>query len=194
KKGLFHESAVIDLDKYLRPLPAGLRDAVALDQSLCDIAFPALRDQSRDFANLIQLQALSPSVCAPRHGVASWDHVEGRRALGQTKRRGRWVSPSSMKRFAKEAHLQDAMTRAPGWAFVFGRLAHASLLEIVELGPGLQRCPRFWQQLPEAAQALIAAVASPAPVRRHREALLAQHLTAARHEMFGAFLKFCAGS
>ncbi|CAK0857390.1 unnamed protein product, partial [Prorocentrum cordatum] len=55
------------------------------------------------------------------------------------------------------AYLQGAMTRAPDWVFLLGRIVHANLLEIVELGPGLQQCSRVWQLLPEAARALIAA-------------------------------------
>ncbi|CAK0851426.1 unnamed protein product [Prorocentrum cordatum] len=157
KTGLYNESVVIDLDRHLWPLPAGLRGAVGLDQSLWDFTLPALRERFREFADLLQLQALNPTLYALRRGGASWDLLEGRRTLEQTQRHGRWASPGSMKRYAKEAYLQDAMTKVPDWVFGFGRFVHANLLEIVELGPALPQRPRLWQQLPAPVQALIAA-------------------------------------
>ncbi|CAK0890744.1 unnamed protein product [Prorocentrum cordatum] len=157
KTGLCNESAVIDLDQHLWPLLAGPRGAAALDQSLWDFTLPALREQFSRFANAIELHALDPSLYSLRHGGASWDLQAGRRSLGQTQRRGRWASPGSIERYAKEAYLQDAMTRVPDWALVLGRIVHANLLEIVELGPGLQQCSRVRQLLPEAARALIVA-------------------------------------
>ncbi|CAK0817142.1 unnamed protein product [Prorocentrum cordatum] len=132
KTDLYNESVVIDLDLHL-----------------CE--------QFREIASRLQLQALDPTLYAPRRGGASWDLLEGRRTLEQTQRHGRWASPGSMKRYAKEAYLQDAMTRVPEWAFVLDRVAHANLREMVELGPGLRQHPRLRQQLPAPAQALIEA-------------------------------------
>ncbi|CAK0818945.1 unnamed protein product [Prorocentrum cordatum] len=59
-------------------------------------------------------------------------------------------------RYAKEAYLQEAMTRVPDWVFTFGRVVHANLQQIVELGPGVRHHPRVWQLLPALVQALIA--------------------------------------
>ncbi|CAK0804096.1 unnamed protein product, partial [Prorocentrum cordatum] len=151
KTGLFNESVVIDLDLHLWPLLGALKGVVGPEQSLWDFTLPALRDQFK------KLDALGPTLRALRHGGASWDLLETRRTLEQVQRRGRWAAAASMKRYAEEAYLQEVMTRVPDWVFTFGRVVHASLQQIVELGPGVRHHPRAWQLLPALVQALIAA-------------------------------------
>ena len=50
-----------------------------------------------------------PDPYALRRGGASWGLLERRRTLEQVQRHGRWAQPASMKRYTKEAFLQDAM-------------------------------------------------------------------------------------
>ena len=49
------------------------------------------------------------------------------------------------------------MTRVQEWVFVFGRVAHANLLQIVELGPNIRAAPELWARIPAPVQALIVA-------------------------------------
>jgi hypothetical protein len=57
------------------------------------------------------LEELGLSLYALRHGGASHDILASRRPLLEVKKRGRWSTDSSLKRYVKEARLQHELSK-----------------------------------------------------------------------------------
>ena len=68
----------------------------------------------------LQLQPLNPCRYALRHGGASEDILSRRRLLVDVKRRGRWVSDSSLRRYGKETRLLSELTKVHPDVLAYG--------------------------------------------------------------------------
>ena len=121
KTGQFDESILLDtlasLDPLFRQLLAERAGATRL--------WPHTPDQFIVRWNQIvvelELAAVNPCRYALRHGGASEDILSQRRALADVKRRGRWVSDSSLKRYGKETRLLSELLKIHPNVLSFGR-------------------------------------------------------------------------
>ncbi len=59
----------------------------------------------------LNLNCLAPCRYSLRHGGASDDLVQKRRALDVVKKRGQWVTDTSLRRYAKESRLQGEVAK-----------------------------------------------------------------------------------
>ena len=59
------------------------------------------------------LEAFGLSAYSLRHGGASHDLLCNQRVLAEVKRRGRWASDTSLRRYSKETRLLEVMSRIP---------------------------------------------------------------------------------
>lgn len=59
----------------------------------------------------LNLSCLAPCRYSLRHGGASDDLVQKRRALDAVKKRGQWVTDTSLRRYAKESRLQGEVAK-----------------------------------------------------------------------------------
>eukprot|EP00973_Karenia_brevis_P006482 882223-Karenia_brevis.AAC.1 len=69
----------------------------------------------------LKLEALKPTLYSLRHGGASEDILRRRRSVQEVKRRGRWTSDASLKRYAKEARLLSEISKLHPSILAFGR-------------------------------------------------------------------------
>ena len=84
------------------------------------------------------LQHLSPCRYSLRHGGASDDLLTLRRDLAAVKKRGRWASDSSLKRYTKEIRLLAELHKVPKPVIAYGELVQ---LHLKPLLLGLIRLP-----------------------------------------------------
>ena len=121
KTGQYDESIVLDnlagLDQLFHRLQSERRSAETLWPHTPE-QFIALWNQ---VVIELQLQPLNPCRYALRHGGASEDILSRRRLLVDVKRRGRWVSDSSLKRYGKETRLLSELLKIHPNVLAFGR-------------------------------------------------------------------------
>jgi hypothetical protein len=134
KTNLMDESVHVDLDQFLWPVLAALKAATPDTCSLWDFSVVELRKEFAQCSELLELSALNPQLYSLRHGGASHDLLAMRRPVAAVQRLGRWAAPSSMKRYAKETHLQAALARVPDWVLVYGGLVEAHFRRLLESG------------------------------------------------------------
>ena len=110
---MYDESLVIDTHPWIGPhlarLIAGRRATDRLwpfTQTEWAIEFGAA-------VQLVGLSGLHPSLYSNRHGGASEDLLSGARSVEAVKRRGRWKSDSSLRRYGKEARLLSELGKVP---------------------------------------------------------------------------------
>ncbi len=73
---------------------------------------------------VLGLDGFGLSAYSPRHGGASHDLLTGSRSLQEVKRRGRWASDESLKRYGKETKLIEVMARVPPRTVASGEALH----------------------------------------------------------------------
>ena len=59
------------------------------------------------------IDVLRPSLYSNRHGGASGDLLSRRRPVDEVKKRGRWRSDASLRRYGKETRLLSEMLKVP---------------------------------------------------------------------------------
>ena len=82
-------------------------------------------------AELALCDHLLPQLYSLRHGGASWDALEKRRDIMEIKKRGRWRSDASVRRYEKAALALRETHRLPMEAIEFGRFVDQHLSEIL---------------------------------------------------------------
>ena len=104
KMGVWDTIVLIDVDTWLAPCLAALRQAVG-----DELAFAISNaEYSQLFGRAVRapnLQDLKPHTNALRHGGASEDLVRHRRTPGQVLRRGRLPCPRSLRLYGKETRV-----------------------------------------------------------------------------------------
>ena len=73
-----------------------------------------------------------PSLYVLRHSGASDDLLSCRRSLTEIKARGRWVTDSSLRRYAKATKLQQNLNQLDAAVIAFGNAIDAQLVSLVE--------------------------------------------------------------
>lgn len=114
KTGLWEEAVLIDrCDPIIRPLLALKSHAIAHNTKLWSFCLGALSARMRQATERVGLNEFNISAYSLRHGGASHDLRCQLRPLQEVKRRVRWASDSSLKRFSKETRLIEVMQRVP---------------------------------------------------------------------------------
>ena len=98
------------------------------------------------------LQALSNHLSSLRHGGASDDMLRKRRSISAIKERGRWVSDSSLSRYAKATLLQKEVNKVPATVTSYGidveaRFAEHLTATILAVPPPMRPPVVVWQDL-----------------------------------------------
>jgi len=128
KTGVFDESLILDLDKYhfLAPALAKLVADRALAAPLIDLPPGRL---SHVLASIGSWLGMSPSslLYQLRHSGPSIDFADQSRDLMGIKRRGRWRSDSSLRRYEKGAQITKQLRALPASVQSFVVRAAAAL-------------------------------------------------------------------
>ena len=127
KTGLFDESLLIDFE--LRPAPFLDTLVTGRDPKAPLWTFSQL-ELSADFMNAVRdlgIDVLRPSLYSNRHGGASEDLLSRRRPVDEVKKRGRWRSDASLRRYGKETRLLSEMLKVPVATINYGLNIQQSL-------------------------------------------------------------------
>ena len=122
KTGLWDEAISLDqdpwLDSLLRPL------AIAGDplEPLWPFSGEELSATFKRIMKCLGLDHLDQSLYCLRHGGASEDLLGHLRSVAAVKRRGRWRSDSSLRRYGKETRLQSVLNSVSPTVLRFGQL------------------------------------------------------------------------
>lgn len=153
KTGEFDESSVIDWTElaFLDPL---LDSLSRRPRRLCvwnfDITYltTVLKDCARDSST----DHLQPQLYSLRHGGASWDCLSRRRRLDEIKKRGRWRSDSSVRRYEKAALAAAEANKLSPLTIAYADKILANLADYftqsrpVPAPPMTKATKRTWQQ------------------------------------------------
>ena len=130
KTGAWDESVLIDRDPELLPLLHALVHNRHPQSSL----WGSSASDPNTFSNAasqLNLLALRPCRYALRHGGASDDLITRHRDLMSIKKRGRWVSDSSLKRYAKESKLAAEVRKVNPLVLAYGQQVLADLHGVI---------------------------------------------------------------
>ena len=132
KTGEFDESLLLDREPFLflgeclRRQGAGRRP----DQSLFDLDQPTFSGLFRKAGQELGLVDIHPYQL--RHTGASVEFASQSRSLAEIKRRGRWKSDTSVRRYEKGGRLSDQLRKLDGrtrsHVLLCGRVIHDVLL------------------------------------------------------------------
>ena len=141
KTGIFDDAVTVDRLPELTPLLQRLwrRGGRATDR-LWSFPLGLLQERFQDACEALHLQALSPTLYSLRHGGASEDILRGHRTLAETKKRGRWSSDSSLKRYSKDTRLMSELAKVPVRTIDYGRRIER-LLPALLAGTAAVPCP-----------------------------------------------------
>ena len=121
KTGQFDESIILDNLQGLDPLFRQLSVSRAKEARLWPHSAEQFLAKWNQVIVELELGALNPCRYALRHGGASEDILSRQRLLADVKRRGRWVSDSSLKRYGKETRLLSELLKVHPNVLAFGR-------------------------------------------------------------------------
>ena len=136
KTGQWEEAVLVDqMPEIILPL-IWLKSQRAANDCLWPFRPGHLAALLREHSQALQLDALGITAYSLRHGGASHDLLRRARPLAEVKRRGRWLSDSSLKRYSKETKLIEVVSRLPAAALALGQFFHDHLSsEIIRLAP-----------------------------------------------------------
>eukprot|EP00973_Karenia_brevis_P029559 4077560-Karenia_brevis.AAC.1 len=87
------------------------------------------------------MDVLRPSLYSLRHGGASEDLLRKRRNLAEVRRRGRWQTDTSLRRYSKETRLLSELSKIPSAILDYGRLIDMSIERIFAHGENVPPPP-----------------------------------------------------
>ena len=130
KVGLFDEAVLIDSERWLYPFLELLTQRPPATP-LWPFSRRELVDSFRIAWTDLQLSPLNPSLYGLRHGGASEDLLHRLRTPEAVKRRGRWASDESLKRYGKETRLLSELAKLPADVLSKARVANESIAELL---------------------------------------------------------------
>ncbi len=77
--------------------------------------------------NYLQLQTLRPVLYSLRHGGASHDMLNRIRPLEEIKKRGRWRSDASLRRYTKGTRVLSELKKVAPQTLTYGQLIMSNL-------------------------------------------------------------------
>ena len=127
----FDESVLIDTDLWLGEILEQIKAQVADDQTLWTSSVGQNIERFHDIALHLGLGPLGPSRYALRHGGASEDLLSGLRNLDAIKKRGRWGTDASLRRYSKETKLLAEISKIPASSIALGKYAMENMEAIL---------------------------------------------------------------
>ena len=112
KTGLYDSSVLWDIDIWFGEVFSILVTGRHPEAPLWTCSPARVIHVLQQATDTLALHPLAPCRYALRHGGASDDLVKGRRTLDSIKKRGQWVTDSSLRRYAKESRLQGEVARS----------------------------------------------------------------------------------
>ncbi|CAK0843265.1 unnamed protein product, partial [Prorocentrum cordatum] len=116
KTGVYDEGLLLDSPEFtwLPPLLQALRARAAPGGRVFDMSYNQWALVFRRAATALHLGVLGPpTLYTLRHGGASHEYLAKFRSLDEIKKRGRWVSDSSLRRYTKGGRVAEQMRRLP---------------------------------------------------------------------------------
>jgi hypothetical protein len=130
KVGLYDEAVLIDAERWMYPFLEILARRPP-DGPLWAFTGRQLADSFRSAWTALRLEPLSPSLYGLRHGGASEDLLHRLRTPEAVKRRGRWASDESLRRYGKETRLLSELAKLPADVLSKARAANACIAELL---------------------------------------------------------------
>ena len=130
KTGGWDENVVVDTDPELRPLLA----AIAANRHPSAPLWGTSAEDNALFSTVaaaLHLGQLQLCRYALRHGGASEDLLTFKRDLAAIKKRGRWKTDASLRRYAKEAKLARELQKVHPLVINYGNLIIQDLAGII---------------------------------------------------------------
>ena len=128
KTGEFDESVVLDWHElaWMSPLLEQLKGRPP-QVSIWQLDYAGYIAAFKQAVLDANIEVLVPVPYSLRHGGASHDMLSGRRAISAIKRRGRWASDASVRRYEKAARALKEAGRIPKEARTYAGLIEANL-------------------------------------------------------------------
>jgi len=123
KTGIFDESVLL-IDQFLYPCLMALWVSKKPSESLWNFSVHSLRQTFLSCSTRLGLGSLACHLYCLRHGGASHDLLTRRLSVLEVQRKGRWQSPNSLKRYAKETRLLSEIGKLNPLL-----IAHAQIVE-----------------------------------------------------------------
>ena len=120
KTGTWDAAVTLDLDQFLWPAMAALHAGRRHHQPVWDFQLYQLRTLFKQACQELGLEKLTDHLYGLRHGGASDDLLHRRRGLISIRERGRWLTDTSLRRYAKPTLLQRELTKVPPAVLAFG--------------------------------------------------------------------------
>ena len=132
KTGEFDETLMLDWPElhWVNPLLVMLTQRLP-GQSVWAFDAVTLRTQFAAMARAAHITHLHPTPYGLRHGGASHDALTARRALSEIKKKGRWRSDQSVRRYEKAAVAMKQLSRLPPEIVSYGMEIEKSLPDIL---------------------------------------------------------------
>ena len=121
KTGLRDEAILLDQSPELEGVLAALTTGRPPTQRLWKATGSVSHQAFVETVELLHLTALKPTRYSLRHGGASEDLLGRKRSLAEIKRRGRWASDMSLKRYTKETRLMSELAKVDPRVIKYGR-------------------------------------------------------------------------
>ena len=131
KTGMWDAAVTVDLDEFLWPILAALRTGRAESESVWTFPMHQLRNTFKQVCEELSLTQLTDHLYGLRHGGASFDLLHRRRDLLAIRERGRWLTDSSLRRYAKSTLLQRELNKAPGQVVTFGNAVEKKFVKLI---------------------------------------------------------------
>ena len=137
KTGHYDESVVLDNHSWLHPF---LLMMVA-NRPPTDLLFPLepgwIRARFSEVCVRLGLGPLQPCLYGLRHGGASYDLLMRHRSVAEVKKRGRWASDQSLRRYGKESRVMQEANKLPKATLLFGLHIEAELVTVFHAAPSM---------------------------------------------------------
>ena len=113
KTNIFDETVIIDHSLWISDVLTLLTAGRQPLDPLWSHSHAQFVQAFKDAIVFWKMEWMGATLYSLRHGGASWDLLQKQRSLADIKKRGRWASDASLRRYAKESRLQHQVTKIP---------------------------------------------------------------------------------
>lgn len=116
KVGIYDDSVSVGLEPYrqlLGPELQKLNDAATHGENVWGFTYEEIRDSFLEAVVLLRIRHLVYCLYQLRRGGVSADLLRKRREFGEAKKRGRWSTDASVKRYERHAKIQQIISSLP---------------------------------------------------------------------------------
>jgi hypothetical protein len=130
KTGATDESVIVDNDAWLHPLLDMFHRTRRPSAPLWDFRHRDLVQQFTLAAHRLGLDHIKPRLYSLRHGGVSHDLMSRARTVEAAKKRGRWKTDASLRRYAKESRVLSELAKASPDVIAYGAAIEKHLYSI----------------------------------------------------------------